>query len=377
MTHRERIVRVLSHKPVDRIPDYEFGAWPQTVDRWLCEGLPAEYGDPSYRNGGMWGVISEHFQTDDYLEPGVSLGTAGLIAPPFEQTVLEERGDHLIIQDEEGVIYEMLKPELGASIPKYLKFPIESRKDWERFRDEHLDPQAPGRLVEDIDAACEQAKTRSGPVTVFATSLYGKPRNYMGVERLSLALYDDPEWVEQIMEHLTWMTMTVLEKLAGACRVDVASWWEDMCYRNGPLISPEHFARWMVPRYRRITDFLARECGCRHNVLDSDGNIHALAGLWLDGGINCMFPLEAAHTDVYALYHEFGPRMGLRGAFDKRALIEGPEAIDAEFQRLLPLVERQALVMHVDHLVPPDVSYDNYCYYRRRKLEVIGKKPPG
>jgi uroporphyrinogen decarboxylase len=90
-----------------------------------------------------------------------------------------------------------------------------------------------------------------------------------------------------------------------------------------------------------------------------------------------MFPLEAAHTDVYVLYNEFGPRMGLRGAFDKRALIEGPDAIDAEFDRLLPLVERHALVMHVDHLVPPDVSYENYCYYRRRKLEIIGKELAG
>ena len=63
----------------------------------------------------------------------------------IERRVLERKGDHLIIQDEEGVVYEMLRPELGASIPRYLKFPIESRRDWERFRDEHLDPDAPGR----------------------------------------------------------------------------------------------------------------------------------------------------------------------------------------------------------------------------------------
>ena len=30
-------------------------------------------------------------------------------------------------------------------------------------------------------------------------------------------------------------------------------------------------------------------------------------------------------------------------------------------------------IPHTDHLVPPDVSFENYLYYRRRKCEIIGK----
>lgn len=33
LTHRERSLRTLRHEPVDRVPDYEFGAWTQTIDR--------------------------------------------------------------------------------------------------------------------------------------------------------------------------------------------------------------------------------------------------------------------------------------------------------------------------------------------------------
>jgi hypothetical protein len=135
----------------------------------------------------------------------------------------------------------------------------------------------------------------------------------------------------------------------------------------------------MVPRYKRITDFLRREFGTEFNQLDCDGNIHQLAPLWLDGGINVMFPVEAAHTDPLRLAQQLGTRGIQRGSFDKRALIEGPAAIDAELAKLRPLVERGDLIPHTDHLVPPDVPFDHYLYYRRKKLELIGKpwREPG
>ena len=373
LTPRERLIMTLSHKAVDRVPDLEFGAWPQTIERWVEEGLPKKFVQKEYQSAGMWKVIPEFFHTDDHLDSGINLGIAGLLCPEFEKKILEKKGNHLIIQDEEGVIYEMLAPELGASIPKYLRFPIENRQDWVKFRDSHLDPDAPGRLDDNINEMLQESCDCTGPVSIFCTSLYGKIRNYMGVENLSYAIYDEPDWVEEMMEHMTWLTLSVLGKIAGKCKIDIAMWWEDMCYRNGPLLSPAHFEQWMVPRYRRITDFLKNEFSCCHNMLDSDGNIHALTDLWLEGGINCMFPIESAHTDVYKIYHRYGDKVGLRGAFDKRALIAGKEAIDKEFDRLMPLIDKKCLIVHTDHLVPPDVSFADYCYYRERKVKLIGK----
>ena len=147
-----------------------------------------------------------------------------------------------------------------------------------------------------------------------------------------------------------------------------------MCYRQGPLISPAMFKKLMVPRYKRVTDFLRNECGCEFHMLDCDGNIHQLVGLWLEGGINVMFPLEAAHTDAYKIADEFGKKVALRGYFDKRALIAGKEAIDKEFERITPLLKRGGFIPHTDHRVPPDVSWENYRYYRMKKCELIGKE---
>jgi uroporphyrinogen decarboxylase len=87
-----------------------------------------------------------------------------------------------------------------------------------------------------------------------------------------------------------------------------------------------------------------------------------------------MFPLEAAHTDAYKISDEFGKRVALRGYFDKKALIAGREAIDKEFERITPLFRRGGFIPHTDHRVPPDVSWEDYRYYRMKKCEFIGKE---
>lgn len=362
MTNRERLVRTLKFLPVDRIPDYEFGVWEQTAERWHSEGLPAEY-------EGFF-AAADYFKTDDKKK--LYIGTNVGLCPYFEEKILEETATHIIKQEREGAVVEMMKPELGASIPRYLRYPIEKRKDWEKLRDERLDPDAAGRLPDSIEELCGRSFSSEEPVVISMGSLYGWIRNWMGVENASYALYDEPGLIEEIMEHLTLLTLSVLEKLAGRVRVDISEWWEDICFRSGPLLPPRFVAELMVPRYRRVTDFLRRELGCELNMLDCDGNIHELVSLWLAGGINVMFPLEAAHTDAYRISEEVGSRMAFRGYFNKLALISGKAAIDKEFERIMPLFKKGGFIPHADHLVPPDVSFENYTYYRKRKTELFG-----
>ena len=368
MTHRERLLGALRFEPVDRVPDIEFGAWIQTVDRWIGEGFPEKYKDT-----GMWFSIPDYFKTEDNIFRNESLGLKTTMHPGFETKVLEEKGDHIIFFNEEGVLCEMVRPELGASIPKYLRFPIESRQDWIKFRDERLNPDDPARVPEDIEERCKQSLTSDLPVAVEACGLYGLIRNWMGVENLSYAIYDDPDWVVEMMEHLTLLMESVYQRVAGKCKIDIAFWWEDMCFNHGPLISPELFTKWMVPRYKRITDLLLNECGCEFNMVDCDGKIDRLVPFWVQCGINVMFPVEIAHTDIYWLRKHF-PQMPLVGGFDKRALAGGKDAIDAEFERLRPLFDSGGFIPHTDHLVPPDVSFDDYCYYREKKMNYIGRK---
>lgn len=369
LSHRKRLLRCLRHEPVDRVPDYEFGAWPQTLVRWQSEGMDIELPSPVPYDG----PLERYFDVDgSEFELGLPVNVG--LCPPIEEEVLEDRDTHVIIRDADGAICEQLKPEHGASIPRYLCYMIEGRRDWERLRDERLDPHDPARLPADLGALGRRMLEAGYPIVVECGSLFGWIRNWMGIERLSILLYDDPALIEEIVEHLTQIALATHASLSDALPcVDLGFWWEDMCYNHGPLISPREFGRLWVPRYRRITAQLA-EMRCAHHILDCDGNIHALVPLWLEAGINVMFPVEAAHTDAERLAADHGPRLAMRGGFDKRALIAGPEAIDAEFSRLEPLIRRGGFIPHTDHRVPPDVSFAHYLHYRRRKCEIIGKK---
>ena len=38
----DRFYKVFTYQNVDRPPDIEFGYWPQTIRRWIAEGMPLE-----------------------------------------------------------------------------------------------------------------------------------------------------------------------------------------------------------------------------------------------------------------------------------------------------------------------------------------------
>jgi uroporphyrinogen decarboxylase len=62
------------------------------------------------------------------------------------------------------------------------------------------------------------------------------------------------------------------------------------------------------------------------------------------------------------------------GGIDKRALARGRQAIDCELGRVRPVIEHGRNIPDLDHLVPEDVSWENYCYYAMRLKEIVGKE---
>jgi uroporphyrinogen decarboxylase len=53
--------------------------------------------------------------------------------------------------------------------------------------------------------------------------------------------------------------------------------------------------------------------------------------------------------------------------------VRGGSAIDRELERIKPLLDQGGFIPHLDHLVPPDISFKNYCTYLEKKRKLIGK----
>ena len=115
--------------------------------------------------------------------------------------------------------------------------------------------------------------------------------------------------------------------------------------------------------YRRVCEWL-RSQGIRHIGLDSDGNIEALIPLWLEAGITHLWPFEVqSGMDVVKVRRQYGKQLGMVGGLDKRVLVHGGETMRREVDRVMPLVEEGGYIPELDHSVPPDVSWANFCEY--------------
>ena len=95
----DRFYRVFTYQEVDRVPDIEFGYWPQTIRRWLSEGLPLEL-DLEETNDMFSEQLDEFF---GFENEGVSIPLNTGMNPPFEEVVLERRQDSVIMQDSTGL----------------------------------------------------------------------------------------------------------------------------------------------------------------------------------------------------------------------------------------------------------------------------------
>jgi uroporphyrinogen decarboxylase len=89
--------------------------------------------------------------------------------------------------------------------------------------------------------------------------------------------------------------------------------------------------------------------------------------------VNYLWPFEvAAGCDVNVFRSRY-PTLGMMGGIDKRALAAGPDAIDAELDRIWPAVEAGRYIPELDHGIPDDVSWTNYLHYAKQmKKRILG-----
>ena len=159
----------------------------------------------------------------------------------------------------------------------------------------------------------------------------------------------------------------VLEKIAP----DYFVFNEDLSMKNGPLLSPETFRTFIFPHLKRVVEFLRRH-GTRYIAVDSDGDPTAIVALWMDAGVDTLWPIErASEISPMALRKRFGKGLRLWGGVDKRILAQGPEAIRAHLREFIPLIEEGGFIPTVDHTVPPDVSWDNFHHYMDLKRRLL------
>jgi hypothetical protein len=359
MTDRERFNRQMHYQPVDRCFNMEFGYWNENFQQW-----------PLFRDHG----ITNNAEADIFFNfDRIAVVNALFMNPPFEAKVISETATTQIMINADGLLAEVPR-DRHDTIPHYLKASIVAPEDWRRCRQERFRRDDPARRI-DIAALLRQYPAeRDYPLGVHCGSMIGKVRDMLTFEGLAYATYDYPEMVEDMVETCCQLIEDFLDQVLPHCQFDFASGWEDICFKSGPIVSVDFFRRVVVPRYQRISRKL-RAAGIDLWYTDCDGDVRPVLPLFLESGINCLFPYEVNSCCHPAeLLREYGQELRLMGGVDKMALGAGRAAIRDYLESLVPLVARGGYIPFCDHRCPPNVRPDDYLYYLDLKERMFGMK---
>ena len=360
MTGRERFNRQMHWQSVDRCFNMEFGYWHENFTVWPL----------FYENGVTNNAEADVFFAFDRFE---AIGGNVWMSPPFEEKEIEIRGDKRIMQNSDGLLAEV-PIDNHSSIPHYMASSITTPDDWKRVKEEHFSRDAQARRIDIERLKALHPDDRDYPLGVHCGSMIGKVRDMLTFEGLAYACYDYPDMVEDMVETCCVLVEDSLDQLLPNFKFDYASGWEDICFKNGPIVSAPFFRDVVMPRYKRIRKKLD-QYGIDLWYTDCDGDVRTILPYLLEGGINCLFPYEVnscAHPGE--LLDQYQGQLRIMGGVDKIKLGEGRKAIKEYLESLEKYVARGGYIPFCDHRCPPNVAPDDYLYYLDLKERMFGMK---
>jgi uroporphyrinogen-III decarboxylase len=366
MDARERFVSTIRFDRIDRPFYWEtHNFWDKTLEMWHQEGLPSEIDK---------GRISSYLGMDKMAFIPVRGGWAGTpYHPMFEEKIIEDRGENVVILEKDGIVKMRRKGNRDGSAPQLIKFPVEGRKDFEELKP-RLDWRDRGRLTDSWEKRYQEFLRRDYPLGMFVIGPFGHLRNLMGDERLFYTLYDDPEFIHLVLAHWAEFYKGYISIVCNDVIPDFFMIWEDMCYRNGPLISPASYIEFMAGYLKDVIVF-SKGLGVEGFIVDCDGDLRKMIPVYLECGINCFFPMEVqAGVDIVEIRKQYGKAFSIIGGIDKNVLATGRDEIKNEIEKKVPfMLTGGGYIPALDHACPPNVSYENYMYFTRLVREIGGK----
>ncbi len=378
MTHRERALAALNEQSYDRLPLVHFGFWAELLKKWrdeghLTEAEGANAGDVRPEQSAVTRKLGFDFNWHWLMMPATSL------RPGFEIETIKAFPDGTVHRRNQDGVTVMQSPG-NISIPGEIDHLLTGRASWEEHyksrlrwdpaRVEHANVFTGADPLRFDRGGMEFLREGRGDFLrgIHLGSMIGRLRDITGIVGLSYLLVDDEPLVDEMLEAMQDLSYRCAEHaLARGARFDFAHFWEDICYKSGPLVSPAVFAAKAGPGYRRITELFARH-GVDLVSVDCDGKIDALIPTWLENGVNIMFPIEVGTWEASFLpwRERYGNAIKGVGAVDKRVFAKDRAAIDAEIERLRPMVEAGGFIPCPDHRLPLEAEWDLVRYYTDR-----------
>lgn len=309
MTSRERVLAAFEHKEPDRVPAWcgasvEFWEKAKRELQLDDEGLRVRFGDDFRR------VFAEYAGPEFSLSEGTTSRTVFGI-------------------ERQGLGYgqPMSHPLADATLKQVHDYP------W---------PDPEWMNVSQIRTEAEAYEGRYAVLGGDWSPFWHDAIDLLGMERLCVRMYTEPEIVDAGMQHLVDYYAAVSKRIFddAADAIDIFFIGNDLGSQTGPLLGLELFGRFVLPHLKRLID-LGHAYGLKVQ-LHCCGGFAPLIPLLIEAGLDGLHAVQPCcrGMDLRTLKAEFGDKILFNGAIDSHhVLIEGtPQTVREKTQEVLEIM---------------------------------------
>ena len=296
MNSYQRVKRALELKEPDRVPIIEFVIDPKVI-KGAC---------PEAKNQADFAQI-------------VGLDAVSCMGSSQFKKVSENSDGTYV--DEWGVLYKKGGTEV-VSHP--IKGPIQTIDDLEDYIP--LDPDAP-HLLGELPELVKRFKGKKAIIfahrAAFMWSVF-----LNGMDNLLMNFLIQPEFAHTLLDKVLAVNEKIVRNAirAGA---DIIVAADDYASNKGPLMSPDTFKEFILPRLKKFVDAVHEEGG--YIIKHTDGNIWPLLDMMIDTGIDAINPIEpVAGMDISEVKQKYGDRICLVGNIDCGELLSNGSTEEVE-----------------------------------------------
>lgn len=366
-SRRDRVIKTIQHVAPDRIP-VDFAASRVTgIHGMAYNTLTALLGirsegariyDVPQMLAAPEQTLIKHFKSDvvqlHRLVPAPAIGLridrfrTGTLPDgthaffPYDFMPRKDAEGNLVVRDERDVpIYRMPKDGLYFSRIHNRLGHAESVEDLEDFDFHEFVPGETEWLRK------ESTRLRDTGLAVlgqFGGNFFERGNRLFGMEKFMIMLLTEEKMVRYFMERLTEAAIEDFNNYREAVenRVDVIQLNDDLGAQEGPLISPDLYAKLVKPYQKRLYRHI-RETTQMHLFLHSCGGIYEFIPHFIDIGVEILNPVQytARGMDPVRLKKEFGKDLTFwgGGCDSQKVLQHGtPAEVRRETARMIDIL---------------------------------------
>lgn len=373
MTHRERVLTALNHCEPDYVPLALWGSAYGIIDgpyNRLRKYLGFERTIPPFRRRKGHTV---NYMDDRVLEAldvdvrYVWLGSTDINSP------LRGKGPDLL-----GVVWD----KSGYQIYP-VGFPLQGKTAEEIAEYSFPPAETLVRAEELVDRAKYLYNHTDYAIIARAPNSYGlfDQASYLrGIEDFFMDLLADPEVTEVLLDKVTQFLedlFTIYLDLAGKYLHIIELPGDDYAGTAGPMINPDLFDRYFMPRWKRIVALIKEYNPDIKVLFHCDGDVTPFLPKLIEIGCDIHHPLEQVpNLDMDFVKREYGDRLTILGGLDiKGGLRKGFKEVEEAVRKPIHhLASGGGFILAPANHVQIDIPPENlvYAYQYARK---VGKYP--